>query len=67
MQSTRRPLALFKTAGLTKLFRLQHQQEEAAEHSALINRAYATLKSPLERAKYVVKPASLHSFVWTQT
>lgn len=31
-----------------------HQQEEAAEHSALINRAYATLKSPLERAKYVL-------------
>lgn len=32
-----------------------HQQEEAAEHSALINRAYATLKSPLERAKYVLQ------------
>ena len=33
---------------------LQAVQDTASDHSALVSQAYTTLKSPLQRAKYVV-------------
>ena len=40
---------------------LQAEQDQASEYSSMINSAYTTLKSPLQRAKYVVMLHTWHA------